>query len=1158
MNTKSLKYKMKKIQLFLAFICYVLSFFTVEAKRVDIEKAEKVARSYARTTTRLTAYRDVRLSKTVSRRVSRPRPEVRSTAAQPQDEPMFYVFAMNGNGGFVIVSGDDIAKPVLGYSGDGTYDENNPNLAYWMETLSQEIAGAIENSVSQDEQTKADWEAFESESDSDISAVSQSGGDYVKPLVKTAWSQNEPYNNLCPEVSGTRTVTGCVATAMAQIMKYHEHPATRTVTIPGYTTRKYRINISGIDGTFDYRWDEMTGTYTSSSASTSQAAVAELMYHCGVSVKMDYDLPSVGSAAYSSDIVSALQDYFGYDAGIACHDREYCTYTEWINLLKAEIKANRPVYYSGSSSSSGHAFVCDGYDTGDLFYFNWGWGGSSDGYFEISALNPKSTGIGGNSEGYNQDQKIVTGIQPDKGGQPSIQLGLSRFYTSKTSLNSLTESFFLTAEILMNTGIVSITDVYLGVLLYSHDDSYIDYKTAQKSPGLNFGQYYSSYELLSSYTFPSNLPAGTYKLYPAYSISGEIPAIIPGKNGNKYIIVVVKNDGTVTLSESSSTAPVNAQTPTISVQPQPAVYPFDATATALSVTANVTDGGVLSYQWYNNAADNNTGGLGIDGATSANYTPPTNTTGTVYYYVKVTNTNTGADITGSQTAVITSSTAAITVNKASQSAPGAPTFAGKTATGITLNTISGNVEYSKDGQIWQDSPVFDNLTPNTAYTFYARYKETGTHTASVSSGPSETITTDKATLSGKVMVSGTVVFGETLTAVTSALKSEPAVENLGTISYQWKRDGSEITGATGSTCTLVQEDIAAIITVTVTTDNTQGSVDSEATTPVAKAQQAAPGPPLLASKTATSVTLNATQSNVEYSIDGVNWQDSPVFDGLSPDTYYTFYMRTKETATHNISPASEGLTVVTDLSTDAELVSLMINGNPVSIADNELNYQATCDENSVTLNIEPSIAASVTVTVGEVEYQSNQSIPLSGDLTEIRINIVSQDKKTLNEYILTVANPFDANRALFKRWDDVVAVNRNRNSNISGVRWHINGETEVSQEWYIQITGEYYAEINIADKWRWVCGNPETISGKLTAYPNPVPAGENLTLKLPVNFTGGYMDVISLAGSTVKRKLPLPDTTNVLSVADWMPGIYLLNIVAPDGCRETIKIVISD
>jgi hypothetical protein len=824
----------------------MLSFLSVEARRIDVEKAEKVARSYARITSQLSSRKDFRLSKTVTKRVARQHPAVRSTdALQQQDEPMFYVFAMNENGGFIIVSGDDVAKPVLGYSDDGTYDENNPNFAYWMEMLSQEIAVAIENNVQQNEQIKAQWAAFEN--DKPVRA----SGDYVEPLVKTKWNQSAPYNNLCPEISGTRTVTGCVATAMAQIMKYHEYPTTRTATIPGYTTAAKKINISQVTGTTTYDWKNMTDTYTSSSTGISADAVAALMYHCGVSVKMDYDTnENGGSGASTSDVIPALKNYFSYDNGIAERLRDRYSYPDWINMLKTELKAKRPVLYSGQRSVSGHAFVCDGYDTDDKFHINWGWGGYCDGYFEVSALNPEA--VEGGTDGYNRDQRIITGIKP-------------------------------------------------GATL------------------------------------------------------------------------------------------IDAQTPVITAQPQSATYTFGATATALSVTANVADGGVLSYQWYSNTSESNTGGTEISEATASIYTHPI-VVGTTYYYVIVTNTNTGENIIGLQTVSITSSVATVRVDKASQAAPKAPTSTGITPESVTLTAVAGE----------------------------------------------------------------------------------------------------------------------------------------------------------------------------EYSKDGVNWQDSPTFDGLIPDTPYTFYARMKETDTHNASPVSAGLQVRTKEGTEANLVNLMVNGNPVSISGNELDYyQAECNETSVDLNIESSAGASATVSVGDVKY-NDRPIPLSEDLTVISIDILSGNRTNTKSYKLTVANTLDADSVLFQRWEDVVAVNRNPANNggkiIQDVCWYKSNDWQSCTEWFIQITeGEdYHTEIKIADKWRHVCGDAKKYSKTVTAYPNPVSIGENLTLRLPGNFIEGYMDVISLSGLIVKHKLPLSDTVNTVSIADLAPGIYLLNVVAPDGDKELIKIIVSN
>jgi hypothetical protein len=1051
----------------LAFICYILLSFPLEAKRVDIEKAEKVARSYADATPQLTARRDFRLSKTVSRRVARTRPEVRSAATQPQDEPMFYVFAMNGNEGFIIVAGDDVAKPILGYSGDGMYDENNPNLVYWMETLSQEIAGAIESGTSQDEQIKAAWEAF----DKDNGIAAQSPGDYVEPLMKTKWNQDTPYNYYCPAISGVRTVTGCVATAMAQIMKYHEYPTTRTAEIPGYTTITRKIKISQITESTSYRWNDMTDT-DDYSTNVTITAVAELMYHCGVSVQMDYDLAANGgSGAYSHAVVPALKTYFGYDAGIAYHNRSHCTHTEWIKLLRTEIDAGRPVYYSGSNDEGGHAFVCDGYDAGNLFHINWGWGGSSDGYFEVSALNPNSAGIGGNSEGYNQSQAIITGIQPDNGGQPVVQLYLSNFTANKNLLNDLSEPFNLGIERLMNAGSATVNKVYLGVLLHTQGNA-LHHEYDKESIDLNLPpNAYLPYITMDSCLLPSNLSPGTYKLYPVYSASEMgTPVIISGEKGKRYITITVQNDGKAILSSG------NSEEPNLWLE-------------SLQTTSNLYQDrtGNFQVEIYNTGTVDYNSGISLQlgeqmvatgkvriqaGHTETFYlsgkitVSPGNYSLSVRYDPDNTPNGTPSELLGSSEKV--------TVNEISQFVPNAPTLAYKTATSITLNAPDESVEYSKDDINWQDSPVFDGLAPNTGYTFYARYKG-----MDVPSEPSETFTTDKAVLSGTVTISGTAKFGETLSAETSTLKSEPEITNLGTVSYQWKRNGNDISGATGSTYTLVQADIATTITVTVSTDETLGEVVSAATDIV-------------------------------------------------------------------------------------ELSSLWVNGAPVSIVNNQLDYQATCDDVSVKLETGQSIDIPVTLiaSVNGVDYNSGQNIPLhrEKEVTEINISIVSGDKKTTNNYKLMVANWLDASGFLFKRWDNVVAVNTNsanNGNNIDGVRWYIDGETEVPETWYIQTTGGYRAEINIAGRWHHVCGSPKIRDGRLIAYPNPVSIGENLTLQLPDSFMGGYMDVISLAGSTVKQKLPVSGMFETIVVADWAPGIYLLNIVAPDGDRKIIKIAVG-
>jgi hypothetical protein len=239
--------------------------------------------------------------------------------------------------------------------------------------------------------------------------------------------------------------------------------------------------------------------------------------------------------------------------------------------------------------------------------------------------------------------------------------------------------------------------------------------------------------------------------------------------------------------------------------------------------------------------------------------------------------------------------------KLPQTAPQAPTAANKTAVSVTLDEIEG-AEYSMDGSTWQDDESFADLTPNTAYAFYARLKEDDAHEASP---PSEAlnVATDKAMLTGTVTIAGDAVFGETLTAQTDSLASEPSVD-LGALSYLWKRGAEEIDGANDETYTVAEADIGETLSVTVATANCAGDISSSATGTVSKASQTAPAAPTLASKTSESITLEAI-AGAEYRRDQSDaWQASPVFTGLSPNTEYSFYARLAETESHNASPES--------------------------------------------------------------------------------------------------------------------------------------------------------------------------------------------------------------------------------------------------------------
>lgn len=319
-------------------------------------------------------------------------------AKTPNETPAYYIFNAEDERGYVIISGDDKTDEILGYSTHGSFDAGNmpENVKAWLQSYTEQIA-MLDTYVPQQniEQNTTQWPA-------------------IYPLVRTQWNQGEPYNAKCPLHNGNRSVTGCTATAMAQVMKYHEWPQTATPKIPSYTTTSENIRVSTLPST-TFDWNEMKNTYSSND---NGDAVAELMRYCGQSIESDYSEYSTG--AYTSDVVNALTKYFDYDQNIEQKYLFFYTLSEWESIIYNELKASRPVYHAGASMEGGHAFICDGYDGDGMFHFNWGWGGSYDGYYKLALMNPETGGIGsGSSDGYSYGQEIVIGIQPNTGKAPA-------------------------------------------------------------------------------------------------------------------------------------------------------------------------------------------------------------------------------------------------------------------------------------------------------------------------------------------------------------------------------------------------------------------------------------------------------------------------------------------------------------------------------------------------------------------------------------------------------------------------------------------------------------------------------------------------------------------------------------------------------------------
>ncbi len=455
---------------------------------------------------------------------------------QQDNNNLFYVYNIKGDNGFVIVSADKRTKKILGYSKTGHFDSKHMpiNLVGWLESYAQQIKYAKENlpEVSQADFSKS------------MSRVAQKTTS-VAPLLGTInYNQNAPYNDLCPEKNGKRTVTGCVATAIAQVMKFHNHPN------QGKGSHSYEWNGQTLSVDFStqtYDWTKIKPFYTGNPTTEEKAEVAKLMHHIGVSVDMNYNLAtSGGSGAVTSKAVKTLYENFDYDKGIQVYSRDYFTLAEWNDKLKAELDEGHPVIYSGQSSTSGHAFVCDGYDDAGKFHMNWGWGGYSNGYFEITALNPEGLGIGGGNGGYNFEQEMIVGIQkPVAGSEKPAVIGIDGFINVPNQVGR-TDYFNLTAKKLKNLGGTEYSgNVYLALI--QGDNVIEDLKTKPLS-GLPSGSYYGTFSFYSM--IPNTVPNGNYQIVVRYDeTSTSVKNAFVKSKGVKVIDLEV-NDSQILFTTS--------------------------------------------------------------------------------------------------------------------------------------------------------------------------------------------------------------------------------------------------------------------------------------------------------------------------------------------------------------------------------------------------------------------------------------------------------------------------------------------------------------------------------------------------------------------------------------------------------------------------------
>lgn len=456
-------------------------------------------------------------------------------------DPAFYIFNIGDDQGFVIVSGEDATKTILAYADEGSFQtENMPdNLKNWLQFYQQEIE-AVRVAASSVETT------------TEVSTVA-AGTTSVAPLLgNVKWNQSNPYNLFCPldATSGSRTLAGCVAVAMSQIMKYYRWPVTGKGT-HSYTDAKYGLQSVDFSMT-NYDWDNMLGYYGSGTTPEQDNAVATLVYHLGVAVDMAYS--TTGSSSTISKAAEAFVSHFGYDSEIQRYERAYYSASEWNALLKKELDNARPVYYSANSDAGGHAFVCDGYDSNDLFHINWGWGGSSNGYFELSSLSSTNPGVVGAAPEYSYYQSVLANIRPaDALNKTSNQVMLYKYglASSTSSVNSINTSSFSVTYSFGNMGTNPVS-VRWGVGYVKEGSStltkLVDNSTQYTT--ISSGSYYSTPRTFSISKPTALSTKGVYRLYPIYLPKDSTTwSIMRGTSelNNCLVVTVANTNGSTTI-----------------------------------------------------------------------------------------------------------------------------------------------------------------------------------------------------------------------------------------------------------------------------------------------------------------------------------------------------------------------------------------------------------------------------------------------------------------------------------------------------------------------------------------------------------------------------------------------------------------------------------
>ena len=379
--------KMKKITTLLLLLLLLVT--TGYANPIDPEKAGEIANKFWNSNLRqanqelLTLQSPVRMAKAGSR------------INIKESNPQYYIYTPEESNGFIIVSGDDVLAPIVGYSTEAINKdcEMPAALIEWLNEYSMYVDDVRAGKIAPAQRS------------------AKTGKTAVAPMLETTWDQSTPYNDLCPEVNGRKTPTGCTATAMAQIMKFHEWP-TRPITSISWVS-----NITGKPENVDltrhtYNWDNMLPHYRNGYTAEQAKEVAQLMVDVGKAIQSSYSPEGTGSNSIYA--IDAFVNVFNYSKAARIIERSDVTEDEYVTAIRENLEARQPVMSVGYGTNydGGHAYVFDGIDENDMIHIDWGWNGAFNGYFDMTYMTPAGIGTGGGTGTYNVGQAIIVNIAP--------------------------------------------------------------------------------------------------------------------------------------------------------------------------------------------------------------------------------------------------------------------------------------------------------------------------------------------------------------------------------------------------------------------------------------------------------------------------------------------------------------------------------------------------------------------------------------------------------------------------------------------------------------------------------------------------------------------------------------------------------------------------